>query len=419
MFNFKYSLKLRYLTLRYKLKFNSSTSCYNSHRDLHTVLGIESSCDDTGVAVVNSKKQILGESLHNQGRSHREFGGIIPTLARDFHQQNIDGLVSDALKQAELNIQDVDAIAVSVKPGLTLSLLVGLEHAKALCHQHKKPLIPIHHMEAHALTARLSNHVEFPYLVMLMSGGHCLLAVVEGVDKFKLLGTCLDTSPGDMLDKTARRLKLKLLPELAAYSGGAAIEKLAVKGDPHSIKFSHVMSTTLDCNFSFAGLQFQARKKIEMEEAKMGSSAAGSVIPNLENMCASLQLAILNHMAKRLYRAFMFCDMKGLLPESNRSLVLSGGVASNLFIRDGLTHIANQFDCDVSCPPPRLCTDNGVMVAWNGVEKIMKGIDLDVNMDDIKVAHRSPLGVSMVEEVNKAHLKVGRIRFPYLKQETS
>ncbi|XP_067938369.1 tRNA N6-adenosine threonylcarbamoyltransferase, mitochondrial-like [Watersipora subatra] len=275
-------------------------------------------------------------------------------------------------------------------------------------------------MEAHALTARLTNRIEFPYLVMLMSGGHCLLAVVEGVTKFKLLGTCIDTSPGDMFDKTARRLKLKSLPHLEDMCGGAAIEHLALQGDPHKFEFPSVLSHFKNCNFSFSGLQYMAKKYIEIEEKELGLGAA-TVIPSAADLCASLQFAAVNHLGKRLYRAFLFCDMKELLPKVKRTLVLSGGVASNSYIRNSLAYIAEYFDCEVVCPPGRLCTDNGVMIAWNGIEKLTQGVDMIYsNFDEVIAEHRSPLGVSLVDEVVEADLKVNKISTHLLKgQKTS
>lgn len=173
--------------------------CYSSK--VTTVLGIETSCDDTGCAVVDSSGKILGEALNSQQQIHLNHGGIIPPIARDLHQQHIEHIVQDALRLASIQLSDVDAIATTVKPGLPLSLLVGMNYGKHLSCKSGKPLIPIHHMEAHALTIRMVQKVDFPFLVLLISGGHCLLAVAQAVDKFLLLGQSLDDAPGEAFDK--------------------------------------------------------------------------------------------------------------------------------------------------------------------------------------------------------------------------
>ncbi|XP_064614471.1 tRNA N6-adenosine threonylcarbamoyltransferase, mitochondrial-like [Liolophura sinensis] len=373
------------------------------------VLGIETSCDDTGAAVVDDHGNIVGDALNSQTRFHVQLGGIIPPFARDLHQENIENVVEKSLTNAHVKLEDMTAIAVTVKPGLPLSLLVGLTYAKQLALRSSKPLIPIHHMEAHALTARMTHGVRFPFLVLLLSGGHCLLAVAQDVDDFLLLGRGIDDSPGDAFDKTARRLKLKNIAQFASMSGGEAVERTAQGGDPRAFEFpAAVMSHHRHCDFSFAGLKYHAHKLIEKEEAKY-DTAPDHIIPSAPDVCASFQFSVLRHLAQRLQRGFLFCDLKGLL-DSPRTLVVSGGVASNQFIRSGLEKVCAAHDCSLVCPPAHLCTDNGVMIAWNGMEKLQRGIDLRHDVDSLDIQAKCPLGVDLREEVHKATIKLRRIK---------
>ncbi|XP_076460991.1 tRNA N6-adenosine threonylcarbamoyltransferase, mitochondrial-like [Babylonia areolata] len=372
------------------------------------VLGIETSCDDTGAAVVDERGNIVGDALHSQTKTHIELGGIIPPIARDLHKAHIDSVVTQALHTANVSLEDVDAIAVTVKPGLALSLLVGVQHAKMLVQQSGLPLIPIHHMEAHALTARMIHRVDFPFLVLLASGGHCLLAVARDVSDFLLLGTCLDDSPGEAFDKTARQMKLKNLPECSSLSGGAAIELLAKSGNPRAFQFPQVMTKLPDCHFSFAGIKFAAKKLIEAEEKRLNTSAS-SVVSSAPDICASFQYGVLHHMARRLQRAFLFCDLKHLLPK-NRTLVLSGGVASNSYLRSGLQQVCEMNNCQLLCPPPHLCTDNGIMIAWNGMEKLLQGIGKADNPATVDIQPKCPLGKDITQEVIAAAIKLPRLK---------
>ncbi|XP_070210225.1 tRNA N6-adenosine threonylcarbamoyltransferase, mitochondrial-like isoform X2 [Littorina saxatilis] len=335
-------------------------------------------------------------------------GGIIPPIARDLHQKNIDSVVTQALELAIVNLQDLDAIAVTVKPGLALSLRVGLQHAKMLAQQSGLPLIPIHHMEAHALTTRMIERVDFPFLVLLASGGHCLLAVARDVSDFLLLGTGLDDSPGDAFDKTARQLKLKNLPECEGLSGGAAIELLAKGGNPRAFPFPQVMTQLPDCHFSFSGVKFAAKKLIEAEEARLNTSPS-SVVSSAPDICASFQYAVLHHIARRLQRAFLFCELTNLLPK-DKTLVVSGGVASNSYLRSGLQQVCEMNSCNLVCPPPHLCTDNGIMIAWNGMEKLLQGTGCTHDLETLDIEPRCPLGRDISQEVIAAAIKLPRLK---------
>ncbi|XP_052095126.1 tRNA N6-adenosine threonylcarbamoyltransferase, mitochondrial-like isoform X9 [Mytilus californianus] len=283
------------------------------------VLGIETSCDDTGAAVVDDKGNILGDALNSQTKVHVDHGGIIPSVAQDLHRENIDTVVQEALKSANVVLQDLEAIAVTNKPGLALSLRVGLEYAKELVEKSSKPMIPIHHMEAHALTVRLLKKVDFPYLVFLMSGGHCLLAVANDIDDFDMLGTSLDEAPGDCIDKTARSLCLKNLPQCEGLSGGGAIEMLAENGNPLSFPVPHVMTHYRDCDFSFTGLKTYFKRLIH-DEATRQDLPEGQLLSNVSDVCAALQYAMTYTLCRKLQRAFMYSELKGLLPEQKRVL---------------------------------------------------------------------------------------------------
>ncbi|XP_004452595.1 tRNA N6-adenosine threonylcarbamoyltransferase, mitochondrial isoform X2 [Dasypus novemcinctus] len=326
------------------------------------VLGIETSCDDTAAAVVDETGNVLGEAIHSQTEVHLKTGGIIPPVAQRLHRENIQRIVQEALATSRVSPSELSAIATTVKPGLALSLGVGLSFSLQLVDQLKKPFIPIHHMEAHALTIRLTNKVEFPFLVLLISGGHCLLALVQGVSDFLLLGKSLDIAPGDMLDKVARRLSLIKHPECSTMSGGKAIEHLAKQGNTLPLDFKAPMQRAKNCDFSFSGLQ-NIVGSIIMQKEKEEGIEKGQILASAADIAATIQHTTACHIVKRTHRAILFCKQKALLPQTDAVLVVSGGVASNLYIRKALEIVTNATQCTLLCPPPRLCTDNGIMVA--------------------------------------------------------
>ncbi|XP_054579527.1 tRNA N6-adenosine threonylcarbamoyltransferase, mitochondrial isoform X2 [Eptesicus fuscus] len=392
------------------------------------VLGIETSCDDTAAAVVDETGNVLGEAIHSQTEVHlklhmapfaaernvnqrkdealnqrrgeftvvravlppgfvatsrrscRELWcrehplqaawlqsplrGIIPPVAQQLHRENIQRIVQEALSASQVPPSELSAVATTTMPGLALSLGVGLAFSLQLVGQLKKPFIPIHHMEAHALTIRLTNEVDFPFLVLLISGGHCLLALVRGVSDFLLLGQSLDIAPGDMLDKVARRLSLVRHPECAAMSGGRAIEHLAKRGNRLRFDLTPPMHRAKNCDFSFTGLQHAIDRIVTKKEKEEGLEP-GQVLSSAPDIAAAAQHATACHLAKRTHRALLFCQQRGLLPPSNAALVVSGGVASNFYIRKALEIVTDATQCALLCPPPRLCTDNGVMIACN------------------------------------------------------
>ncbi|KFO83586.1 hypothetical protein N320_10706, partial [Buceros rhinoceros silvestris] len=258
------------------------------------VLGIETSCDDTGAAVVDDAGNVLGEALHCQKEIHLQAGGIIPVVAQQLHRENIERVVTEALRVSGVSVRELTAIATTVKPGLALSLEVGLQYSLNLVNQYQKPFIPIHHMEAHALTIRLTRHVEFPFLVLLLSGGHCILAVAQGVSDFLLLGQSIDIAPGDMLDKVARRLSLRKHPECHSMAGGKAIEHLAQTGNQQQHTFRLPMQQYRNCDFSFSGLQNLVNKTIKQKEKEEGIQE-GEILSCVNDIAAAVQHAVAVH----------------------------------------------------------------------------------------------------------------------------
>nr|XP_020027994.1 probable tRNA N6-adenosine threonylcarbamoyltransferase, mitochondrial [Castor canadensis] len=379
-------------------------------RFLHKlVLGIETSCDDTAAAVVDEAGNVLGEAIHSQTEVHLKTGGIIPPVAQQLHRENIQRIVQESLSAGRISPRELSAVATTVKPGLALSLGVGLSFSLQLVNQLKKPFIPIHHMEAHALTIRLTNKVEFPFLVLLISGGHCLLALARGVSDFLLLGKSLDIAPGDMLDKVARRLSLIRHPECSAMSGGKAIEHLAKQGNRFHFDISPPMQHAKNCDFSFSGLQHVIDKIITQKEKEEGIEK-GQILSSAADIAAAVQHTTACHVAKRTHRAILFCKQRDLLCQSNAVLVVSGGVASNLYIRRALEIVADATQCTLLCPPPKLCTDNGIMIAWNGIERLRAGLGILHDVEGIRYEPKCPLGVDISKEVGEAAIKVPRLK---------
>ncbi|KAK1336475.1 hypothetical protein QTO34_002504 [Cnephaeus nilssonii] len=361
------------------------------------VLGIETSCDDTAAAVVDE----TGNVLEKQYIPKLKTGGIIPPVAQQLHRENIQRIVQEALSASQVPPSELSAVATTTMPGLALSLGVGLAFSLQLVGQLKKPFIPIHHMEAHALTIRLTNKVDFPFLVLLISGGHCLLALVRGVSDFLLLGKSLDIAPGDMLDKVARRLSLVRHPECAAMSGGRAIEHLAKRGNRLRFDLTPPMHRAKNCDFSFTGLQHAVDRIVTRKEKEEGLEP-GQVLSSAPDIAAAVQHATACHLAKRTHRALLFCQQRGLLPPATPPC--------NFYIRKALEIVTDATQCALLCPPPRLCTDNGVMIAWNGIERLRAGVGILYDTAGVRYEPRCPLGVDISKEVAEASIKVPRLK---------
>ncbi|KAM6986526.1 tRNA N6-adenosine threonylcarbamoyltransferase, mitochondrial isoform 2-T2 [Aplochiton taeniatus] len=333
--------------------------------------------DETGL--------ILGEYLVSQKAVHLRTGGIIPTTAQRLHKENIAHVVQKAMERGGVTPNQLSAVATTVMPGLALSLGIGLQFSQKFVRHHSKLFIPIHHMEAHALTIRMIQPVNFPYLVLLISGGHSLLALARGINDFLLLGQTLDEAPGDTLDKVARRLSIIKHPKCSKMSGGEAIELLAQEGNRLRFLFKTPMGQHCDCNFSFAGLRNQVTMAIQKKEKEEGAEK-GTLLSCVSDIAAATQHSVASHIAKRTHRAILFCKAKGFLPSINPTLVVSGGVASNQYIRKTLKIVTQATQLNLLCPPAKYCTDNGVMIAW------------------------APLGVDITAEVKNARIKVPSLK---------
>ncbi|XP_075510873.1 putative tRNA N6-adenosine threonylcarbamoyltransferase, mitochondrial isoform X2 [Primulina tabacum] len=305
------------------------------------VLGIETSCDDTAAAIVRSNGEILSQVVSSQADLLARYGGVAPKMAEEAHAQVIDQVVQEALDLAKLNEEDLSAVAVTIGPGLSLCLRVGVRKARKLAGTNVLPIIGVHHMEAHALVARLvERELKFPFMALLISGGHNLLILARDLGHYIQLGTTIDDAIGEAYDKTAKWLGLDL-----RKSGGPALEELAREGDPNSVKFKVPMKQHKDCNFSYAGLKTQVRLAIESKSIDSGipiSSASTEDKLARANIAASFQ-------------------------------VVSGGVASNQHVRARLNEVVGRTGLQLVCPPPSLCTDNGVMIAWTGIEHFQMG----------------------------------------------
>ncbi|BDA44870.1 tRNA N6-adenosine threonylcarbamoyltransferase [Coccomyxa sp. Obi] len=328
------------------------------------VLGIESSCDDTGVAVVRAcDGAILGQAIANQVDIHAPWGGVVPKLAQEAHEAAMDSTVESALQQAGVHAADLEAVAVTVGPGLSLCLKVGVQKARQLAAAHGLKYVAVHHMEAHALVVRASAPVTFPFLCLLVSGGHNLLVIVHGVGRYSLLGSTLDDAVGEAYDKVARLLGLELRP-----SGGAAVEALAQEGDEQRYKFSMPLRQRPNCNFSYAGLKTAVRLAIEAEAPGPATDDNRQVRADI---AASFQRVALAHLEERTRRAAAWAlDSEPAI----RHLVVAGGVAANKLLRSKLQGVAGEMGLELVVPAPQLCTDNGVMVAWAGVERLALGL---------------------------------------------
>lgn len=341
------------------------------------VLGIESSCDDTGAAIVTDSKEILGEALQSQ-EEHKQYGGVVPEIAARAHLEHVDEIISICLQRAHVDLKDVDAIAASAGPGLIGGVVVGVMTAKALALALNKPFVAVNHLEAHALCARIANDVRFPYLLLLVSGGHCQILVVKDVGEYERLGTTIDDAAGEAFDKVAKMLNL-------GYPGGPVIEKLAATGDDSRFTLPRPLIGSGDCNLSFSGLKTAVRKIIESYSPD--GIVEHAILPkqDIADICACFQMTATDCLVRKLEKAILY--FKEQYPDG-QDLVVSGGVAANTYLRSALKNLAARYDLDFAAPPIRFCTDNGVMVAWAGLERFRKGFTSPL---DFKPRPRWPL----------------------------
>jgi N6-L-threonylcarbamoyladenine synthase len=349
-----------------------------------TVLGLETSCDETAASVVRGRAPGPGTILSNvvlsQLEEHAPYGGVVPEIAARAHIEALDRLIEQALAEAKLELADLDAIAATAGPGLIGGVMVGLTTAKALALASGKPLIAVNHLEAHALTARMTDGAEFPFLLLLISGGHCQLLAVEGVGNFHLYGTTIDDAVGEAFDKVAKLLGV-------AYPGGPAVEKLAAKGDGKRFSLPRPLRGRDGADFSFSGLKTAVRQIVRGDNFKPEQSA---------DLAASFQRAVLDILVERS-RSAMAMFRRDFPDTQTPDFVVAGGVAANRAIGAAIEALCTEQGFEKKIPPPGLCTDNAAMVAWAGVERSQLAL-----FDGLGVAPRArwplqdgPLGGSL------------------------
>ena len=312
------------------------------------ILGLESSCDDTAAALVTSDRQILAQAVVGQNEAHRPFGGVVPEIAARAHVEILPDLIRGVLERAGKGIQDVDAVAATAGPGLIGGVMVALLAGKGLALGTGKPLVAVNHLEGHALSPRLVDpDLRFPYLLLLVSGGHCQLLEVCAVGDYRRLATTIDDAAGEAFDKAAKLLGLP-------YPGGPAIEQLAAGGDATAVPLPRPLVGSGEPHFSFAGLKSAVQRAV----------ASGEFEP--ADIAASFQQAVVDCLVDRTRLALERSDAP--------ALVLAGGVAANRSIRDALQRLASEQGRRFSVPPAWLCTDNAAMIAWAGAERYELGL---------------------------------------------
>lgn len=340
------------------------------------VLGIETSCDETAAAVVvregEAKGRILSNIVRSQLEEHRPYGGVVPEIAARAHVECLDAIVEAALKDAGVGLADLSAVAATAGPGLNGGLVVGLVTGKTLALAAGKPFLAINHLEAHALTVGLTDGLAPPYLLLLVSGGHTQTLLVEGVGRYRRIGTTIDDAIGEAFDKTAKLLGL-------SYPGGPEVERHAQKGDPKRFPLPRPMIGRAEPHFSLAGLKTAVRQRAE--------AAAPLSDQDVADLCAAFEAAVCDIIENRVAAAMDVAEAH-LGPDAPRRLTVAGGVAANKAIAAALRRVAATRGYTLAVPPPALCTDNGVMIAWAGAERFAQGL---VDSLDFAAKPRWPL----------------------------
>lgn len=331
--------------------------------DSHPVLclGIESSCDETSAAIVDSNRNILSHIIYSQIPEHQKYGGVVPELAARAHILAIDAVIKQTLDAAGKTIDDIDVIAATAGPGLIGGVLVGWMAATGIAQSTNKPLVAVNHLEGHALVPRLhaasanggsgATCVEFPYLLMLASGGHCQILLVRGVGQYELIGQTLDDSAGEAFDKVAKMLNL-------GYPGGPIVDKRAAAGNPRAFAFPRPLCDKPGCDFSFSGIKTAARTFLGRNPEPWSDEF-------INDFCASFQASVVDCILNRLTHAMH--DVR-VIDAAPKTLVVAGGVAKNSAIRSAMERLARKHGMIFAAPPMNLCTDNGAMIAWAGIE---------------------------------------------------
>ncbi len=329
-------------------------------------LGIESSCDETAVAIVDSNRNILSHVIYSSVPEHQKFGGVVPELAARSHILVIDDVIKKALNDANKTMNDIDVIAATAGPGLIGGVLVGWMAAVGLAQSTGKPLVAVNHLEGHALVPRLcpssandsvaTDELEFPYLLLLASGGHTMILLARGVGQYEMIGQTLDDSAGEAFDKVAKMLGLP-------YPGGPEIDSRAKFGDNTAFKLPRPLCGQPNCDFSFSGIKTAARTLISKTDGNLSDEY-------INDFCASFQTSVSDCIINRLQNAINTDIVRNAAP---KTLVVAGGVAKNSEIRARLEKFASNNDIMFAAPPLNLCTDNGAMIAWAGIENYLMG----------------------------------------------
>ncbi len=344
------------------------------------VLGIETSCDESAVAIVDDKKNILANIILSQIEQHKIYGGVIPELAARSHLEVIDKLILQALKEANLKFSEIDGFASTCGPGLIGGLIVGMTCAKTLSAIYNKPFLAINHLEGHALTVRLVSQIEFPYLLLLVSGGHCQILLTKGLGSYEKIGETIDDALGEAFDKVAQMLGLP-------YPGGPEVEKLAQIGDQKKYKFPRPLIDTKShqhiFNFSFSGLKTAVRRQIE-EITKMEfhheNSPPKMTMQIKADICASFQNIVAEILINRLQNVINLHEyFQNSQNKKIENLIVAGGVSANKFLISKLEIFAQKNNLKIVAPPLKLCTDNASMIAWVGIEKLQNNLVDNLN----------------------------------------
>jgi N6-L-threonylcarbamoyladenine synthase len=314
------------------------------------LMAIESSCDETAVCLMDDAGRVYAHTLYSQVSTHAPYGGVVPELAARAHTDHLDILVTQALQKAGVTLRDIDIFAATTMPGLMGGLIVGATFAKTLAMVHQKRFLAVHHLHAHALSVRWEHPVDFPYLLLLVSGGHCQLIQVQGLDSSILLGETLDDAAGEAFDKAARLLSL-------GFPGGPAIEQAAAQGDPEKYPFEiPLKNQKTGFAFSFSGLKTALAQRLAQWPQPLSPQ-------DRHDLAASFQMAVAQHLIRVCARAFAMQD-------SPKTLVVAGGVAANATLRAGLQDMAQRHNGTFIAPRPDICTDNAIMIAWAAWERL-------------------------------------------------